>query len=495
MDLINKGLEKIKKIIVKDELDEAKTFVYKSFDKFKLYYKDCKETFKLDLEKCKNGNLPDNNRDLFWFLCLDILPMDNTESWKKVITDLRGDYLTSKLNIITKEIDEFILLEEKKGSDKYEVFSNFLKENDFETLDLIKIDVDRTYQDIELFQVMKYKKIMIYVLFVYSKQFPQYGYKQGMSDICAVFLYALYKRYRLTSKFLKDDLTFLYYIIHSNNEFLENDLYILYSNFMNKGLSELYLYTQIKTNNLSKIPLEKKILLTKEEINGYEDSQINKRIYYIFYKLLQKFDIPLYNEMINRVQPELFLFKWYICFLTREFPINKVIHLWDIIFAYDFIQFKLVNKDKKEYHFHFIESIFISMIICCKNTLMKLTDNDSNFMKVLIHYPENIKIENIIKEALKIDSIINPDKGFNLDDIEEQKVENSNYNEIGENKEKKENTDNTNKNEENKEKKENKDNNEIIEDKGNNEIIENKDNNELIENKDNNENNPKKDNK
>ena len=69
--------------------------------------------------------------------------------------------------------------------------------------------------------------------------------------------------------------------------------------------------------------MEKKILLTKEEINGYEDSQINKRIYYIFYKLLQKFDIPLYNEMINRVQPELFLFKWYICFLTREFPINR----------------------------------------------------------------------------------------------------------------------------------------------------------------------------
>ena len=114
-------------------------FVYKSFDKFKLYYKDCKGTFKLDFEKCKNGNLPDNNRDLFWFLCLDILPMDDTESWKKIITDLRGDYLTSKLNVITKEIDEFILLEEKKGSDKYEVFINFLKENDFETLDLINI--------------------------------------------------------------------------------------------------------------------------------------------------------------------------------------------------------------------------------------------------------------------------------------------------------------------------------------------------------------------
>ena len=130
--------------------------------------------------------------------------------------------------------------------------------------------------------------------------------------------------------------------------------------------------------------------------------------------------------MINRVQPELFLFKWYICFLTREFPINKIVHLWDIIFAYDFIQYKLTNNEsKKEYHFQFIESIFISMIICCKNTLMK-SKNDNNFLDVLMHYPDNIKIETIIKEAIKIDSIINPYKGFNLNDfnkIEEKKEE------------------------------------------------------------------------
>ena len=275
---------------------------------------------------------------------------------------------------------------------------------------------------------------MAYVLFIYSKRFPEYSYKQGMSDICAVFLYALYRNYRLTTKFLKDDLSFLYYIFHSNNDFLENDLYILYSNFMNKGLSELYLYNQFKTNSLSKVPLEKKISLTKEDIYGYEDSQINKRIYYIFYKLLQNFDVPLYNELINRVQPELFLFKWYICFLTREFAINKVVHLWDIIFAYDFIQYKLINNDKKEYHFHFIESIFISMIICCKSNLMKFKDekNDSNFMKALMHYPENIKVETLIKEAIKIDDKINPDKGFNLNDIdelEEKKVEDTKYNE------------------------------------------------------------------
>ena len=65
---------------------------------------------------------------------------------------------------------------------------------------------------------------------------------------------------------------------------------------------------------------------------------------------------------------------------------------------------------------------------------MKFKDdkNDSNFMKALMHYPENIKVETLIKEALKIDDKINPDKGFNLNDIkelEQKKVEDTKYNE------------------------------------------------------------------
>ena len=87
------------------------------------------------MEKCKKGTLKQYTRDLFWFLCLDILPYNNPESWKKILTDLRGDYYSLKLEIITKEIDEFILLEDKKGTDKYDDFRNKIDQNDFDTLD------------------------------------------------------------------------------------------------------------------------------------------------------------------------------------------------------------------------------------------------------------------------------------------------------------------------------------------------------------------------
>ena len=257
---------------------------------------------------------------------------------------------------------------------------------------------------------------MTYVLYLYSKKNPLLGYKQGMNDICAVFLYVIYKHYRLTTSFTKDDYSFLYYIFHSNNDFLENDLYIIYSTFMNKGIGELYLYSQFKGSKLSSTPLEKKILLTKEEIDNFDDSLIKKRIYHIFYRLLKNFDVQFYNEMINKTEPELFLFKWFLCFLTREFTINKVIHLWDLIFAYDFIEYKFLNTEyNKEYHFRFIDSIALSMIICCKDDLMKLkNEDDSKFLDLLMHYPDNIKIEQILKEALKIDSNINPEKTFDI---------------------------------------------------------------------------------
>ena len=424
MDFFQNGIEKLKNIMEKDELDEARNYVYKSLDIFKSYYSDFEKAFKIDFEKCKKGSLNENNRDLFWFICLGVLPYDQPSSWKQIITDLRSDYISLKIQIITKEIDEFIILNEEKGGENYEKFRDKLKEEDFNLLDLIKIDLERTYQDIDLFKKEKIKRVMAYALFIYSKKYPLIGYKQGMNDLCAIFLYVLYKHYRLTTTFIKDENTFLYYIFHSNNDFLENDLYIMYSNFMNKGVGELYLYSQYKQSTLSITPLDKKILLTKEEIDNYDYSQIKKRIYHIFYRLLKKFDVEFYNEMINKVEPEYFLFKWYLCFLTREFTINKVIHLWDLIFSYDFIEYKLINSHyDKEYHFRIIDSIALSMIICCKNDLMKLkNENDSKFLDLLMHYPEKIKIEQLIKEALKIETYINPDKKFELNSLETKNI-------------------------------------------------------------------------
>jgi hypothetical protein len=247
--------EKFKSFFEKDELQEARDYVYNSLEKYKSYKCNFQKEFKIDLELCKEGKLNNYSRDLLWFIFLDILPYDQPSSWKKILTDLRSDYNDLKDKIISKEIKDFILLKEGKGGEEYNKFEEKISKEDFELLDLIKIDVERTYQDESLFQKDIIKQTITFVLFIYSKKFPLLGYKQGMNDICGIFLYILYKQYKLGTSFTKDEYTFLYFIFHSNNSFLENDLYIMYSNFMSKGIAELYLYTQCKQNQLSSTPL------------------------------------------------------------------------------------------------------------------------------------------------------------------------------------------------------------------------------------------------
>ena len=153
------------------------------------------------------------------------------------------------------------------------------------------------------------------------------------------------------------------------------------------------------------------ILLTDEEILNSDDSDINKRIYITFYKKLSQIDLELYNDLINKVEPEYFLFKWYLCAFTREFNINDILHLWDIIFTFDFIQNNTKNKGKFDF-FSLMDDISLSMIISCKNALLK-TQNNAETLDLLLHYPDNIKVENISKEALKLYSLLNPDINVN----------------------------------------------------------------------------------
>ena len=68
MEEIKRTIEKIKQSLFgKSEIDDAKSYVYKSLDKFKSYYKEFKNTFKNDFEKIQKGNLTEHNRDFLWF--------------------------------------------------------------------------------------------------------------------------------------------------------------------------------------------------------------------------------------------------------------------------------------------------------------------------------------------------------------------------------------------------------------------------------------------
>ena len=219
---IKEGWNKLKNMIQndkdKDEIDKENLNI--SYNNFLLHYNDPRKAIRKDIENIKNCKMLKYERDFIWLFFLGIIPFKNPSSWKKIISQEREKYSSLRNKYITKNIEEFIELKRVKDIIKYDSYKEIITKEEFDLLNLIKVDTDRTYQENDIFLLDIVKKKLITVLYIYAKENPKYGYKQGMGDICGVFLYVLYKDYYLKNGFEKDELTTLYSVIHSNNVYL-----------------------------------------------------------------------------------------------------------------------------------------------------------------------------------------------------------------------------------------------------------------------------------
>ena len=394
----------------KNNLKYARKYVYKAFDKFVQHINNPLETIKSIINKVKFCNLKSQYRPIVWQIFLNIFPYTQPGDWKKIIDDNRSEYLYLKNKHITKEINTFININEEKGSEIYENAKKNLLNEDYDLISLIKIDIDRTFQEIEFYKNKKIKNSLCTILYIYSKQFPNPGYNQGMNDICSILLYVLYQNYILNDSFIKNDETFLYYIIHSNNEFLECDIYTIFKSLMEKDLKIFYSYNQerYRKSFLSQKTIEDKLKLTCEEILNCNDSDIKKRMYKLFYIDLVKIDKKLVKYLHEgEVDPDLFLLRWYLCLFSREFPLENVIYLWDIIFMYEFIEFHYIGNKGflKGQHLNFIECIALSIFKCLKPKFQKVEEKNQ-YLDILLHKVNDLDVKLIIQKAITISNTL-----------------------------------------------------------------------------------------
>ena len=386
-----------------------KNDIFNSYDKFLEIYKKKEDCFKDIFYYCKKGILPEGYRIFTWQFFLNIFPYNEPKEWKKIVDDYRSNYYDNKSKFINDKIHNFIICNEEKGSEKYEKVKKELLKQDCEVLSLIKLDIIRTYQEIELFTNETIKEILCNVLFIFSKKNPNPGYFQGMSDICAVLLYVLYKDDTINSDFIKNDVSFLFYILYSDNHFIEADLYSLFSRLMSK---DLYLFFNYHSGRsfLSAKNLNEKLELTQNDIISCNDNILKKRVFNIFYIELKKLDEKLSKILIKEEELDYFLSRWYLCLFSREFSIEKTIKLWDIIFCYEFLQFHFNiennEKNKSKNHFNFLDYIALSMFYNVKNR-MKKVDEEKHNLHVMTHYPEGLNVIRIIYDAVSISKKFN----------------------------------------------------------------------------------------
>ena len=394
--------EKDKSIIDQENLDS-------SFANFALHYKDPRKALLKDIDSIKKCKLSNTERSLTWLFLLDILPFKNPSTWNKILSLEREKYSRLRDKYITNEIESFIELKRLEDTIKYDNYKSILSEKEFDLLNLIKIDVLRTFQEDEIFKLDIVKKKLVTVLYIYAKQNDELGYQQGMADICGVFLYVLYKEFYLKSGFEKDEMTSIYSLIHSNNVYLEYDLYLIFDKFMRKGISDFFLYNtpKYKENILGSKSIEEKLNLTLEDIQKCEDCELKKRTYILFYIYFKQFEPNFFDSLKYYVYPEIFMLKWYLCVFTREFQLSQVVYIWDLIIMYEYVENHLLKKELKKNHLNFLEGVALSMMIHFKPNIMQKEDKN-DIMIGIMHYPADISIEKICKKAIEIYLKLNP---------------------------------------------------------------------------------------
>ena len=362
-------------------------------------------------KKCLNGTISSEFRSTLYKIFLNILPYNDPNSSKNNLEQTRKQYKLKLNRLLNKNeyIIPFINCEEKKGTEKYENLYNLIPKEDNDLLALIKLDVDRTFQELDLYKNSKIKEMLCKILYVFSKGIPEPSYCQGMNEILGTLLYAFLPSLTLNDlsdfnfsmeKKNEEQINILYDYI-TNEEFFEADLYTIYQEVMGRDLTVLYTYNMERYRG--KIYDFDRKNTTFEQVMNSDESELGKRIKKIFFFDLKKLDSNYLNFLIeNSIEPNIFLLRWVLCMLDRELNINNTIWVWDCIFFYEFVQFTIKTVDIDKNRFNFLDHLCTSMMINLKKQIMENEDGGAMIMLNFLSFPNERNIREIIQEATNI---------------------------------------------------------------------------------------------
>ena len=215
--------------------------------------------------------------------------MDRSAAWSKALGVTRE--LVDSYSEIKKRCFEFLSVQ-TDGVDlnkfnplsKVTVGNPWASQYDNQTrLSEIKLDVDRTFQEVSYFLKESTRQSLINVLFVFTKN-AQLGYRQGMNEICAI----------------------LFYISGGD----EGEAFaLLHCMLQGARFHQVDMFSTSTTPN--------PILIRCDTI----------------FSLLESRDPRLHKHLVaNDVSPNLFLVRWIRLLFAREFCFEQILLVWDYFF-------------------------------------------------------------------------------------------------------------------------------------------------------------------
>ena len=388
-------------------------------------------------QKCKNCQIYPEFRSILYRIFLGILPYNNPGIWKEQMEKKRKEYDEKLKKLLSKSenIIPFINCHALKGTNEYESLFKIIPEEDRELLSLIKLDVDRTFQDLDLFHDNKVKEILCKILYVFSKDNPEPSYCQGMNEILGTLFYSFLSSFRFNQfsieeqkennngNITNEEMLYAYLV---DNNFIEADLFIIYSELMSRDMTLLYTYNDDKYRKKEKeINYDIKNLKV-EDLEKSNESDLIKRIKKIFYIDLPTHDKEYFDFLYGSIEPNLFLLRWLLCILDREISLKHVLWIWDCVFFYEFVEFNFIKKNlenesgKHLNRLNFLDMVCLAMIMDLKPLV---ENNDQSLILCrFMKFPDEKNIRIIIKNAVQLAPKFNGDKNiWNNEEIKKSK--------------------------------------------------------------------------
>ena len=338
------------------------------------------------LKMAKEGDITNEQmRPFAWKIFLNSLKCEQGSTLKSWLEET-----LSKRKLYKKKLKDYLSVSKFKGdplgtSGKGGAWDNFFDENDIKHL--IQIDVDRTFQERDLFCEYSIKEIEKNILYIFSKENSPTSYKQGMNDILAMIIFTLYpfytksnnKKYNneLFEQWINNPTNYIndiYCFFNDETEF-ESDIYYLFYNIMKLGVNKFYEDIDTKKN-----PEETKTYLIKrcEKVSEQRLKIYSSRLYYHFVNI--------------GLDCGIILQRWIKCLFTREFHPQDCSIIWDAILAseVEFPSNELI----------YIDYFSLAMMDFISDELLRKDQNEC--FKRLFQYPPLESMTTLINLAEKI---------------------------------------------------------------------------------------------
>lgn len=200
---------------------------------------------------------------------------------------------------------------------------------------------------------------------------------------------------------------------HDEDE-IQSDLFYTFEALMKKGMTNLFDPHFLQKDDPGYKMYEIFPQMWKDDSNENKPTYVYRRSSLIIKEKLKSLDNELYSHFKKiDLNCEVFLQRYLRCIFCREFNLNDVYIIWDIIF-YD----NYVNRSKEKYDFIYMEYICIAMIFKIRDRLKDADQNEC--FSMLFKYPEIKDIMDIIKLAKKVEQAIDErlnGKNSNIYDI------------------------------------------------------------------------------